>query len=225
MNRYKKTKGIGVRIVAVVLGVSLLLGVLLVRVQPLLESLIQSKAQSITLKIIHTTVNDFLQNNPLAYDELVEIGYNESGGISHVSSQMSKLNRFKSQIAADIQTRFDTYDFGTIALPLGTVTGVSFFVGRGPAFRFRVDMSCTVECTFLNLFDDAGINQTRHQILLQVKATTFGVARFCKTSSEVTTNFVIAETIIVGTVPEYYTSVENSKDVAEDINNYGYDYS
>ena len=51
------------------------------------------------------------------------------------------------------------------------------------------------------------------------------IARFCKTSSKVSTNFVIAETVIVGKVPQYYTNVENSKDVAEDIENYGYDYS
>lgn len=225
MKRNVKSKALWWRLLAILLGVCMLLGVFLVRIQPLLIKLSQSKAESVTLKIIHNQVNLFLENNTLSYDELINIGHDEQGKISHVSSDMVTLNRFKSQIAADIQTCFDTYDFGTIALPLGTVIGGSFFVGRGPSFRFRVDMSCSVECDFQNLFDDAGINQTRHQILLEVKATTFAIARFCKTSSTVTTNFVIAETVIVGNVPEYYTNVEDSGDVKEDINNYGYDYS
>ena len=225
MKQYAKSKGFWWRALAVTVGIALLFGTFLVRVQPLLVNLSQSKAESVTLKIIHNTVNEFLGNHQLSYDDVIKIGYDETGSISYVSSDMVKLNRFKSQIAADIQTCFDTYDFGTIAIPLGTVIGGSFFVGRGPAFRFHVDMSCTVECTFQNVFDDAGINQTRHQILLEVKATTFAIARFCKTTSTVTTNFVIAETVIVGKVPEYYTNVEESQNVKEDINNYGYDYS
>ncbi len=225
MKQYKNHNRLWWRFVAIAVGIAMLLGTFLVRVQPLLINLSQSKAESVTLKVIHNTVNEFLGNHQLAYDELIQIGYDETGNISYVSSDMVKLNRFKSQIAADIQTGFDTYDFGTIALPVGTVIGGSMLVGRGPSFRFRVDMSCNVECTFQNVFDDAGINQTRHQILLEVKATTFAIARFCKTSSEVSTNFVIAETVIVGGVPEYYTNVEGSKNVTEDINNYGYDYS
>ncbi len=225
MKQYAKSKGFWWRALAVTVGIALLFGTFLVRVQPLLVNLSESKAESVTLKIIHNTVNEFLGNHQLSYDDVIKIGYDETGSISYVSSDMVKLNRFKSQIAADIQTGFDCYDFGTIALPVGTVIGGSMLVGRGPSFRFRVDMSCNVECSFQNLFDDAGINQTRHQILLEVKATTFAIARFCKTSSEVSTNFVIAETVIVGKVPEYYTNVEESQNVKEDINNYGYDYS
>ncbi len=210
---------------AVTVGMCLLLGTFLVRIHPLLVTLSESKAESVTLKIIHNTVNEFLLQHQVDYDDVIQIGYDETGSISYVSSDMAKLNRFKSQIAADVQTAFDTYDFGTIALPVGTIIGGSMLVGRGPPLRFRVDMSCNVECTFQNVFDDAGINQTRHQILLEVKASTFAIARFCKTTSQVSTNFVIAETVVVGKVPEYYTNVEDSENVKEDINNYGYDYS
>ncbi len=225
MKQYRNHNRLWWRVVAVMVGVALLLGTFLVRIHPLLVNLSQSKAESVTLKMIHNTVNEFLGNHHLAYDDVINIGYDETGSIAYVSSDMVKLNRFKSQIAADIQTGFDTYDFGTIALPVGTIIGGSMLVGRGPSLRFRVDMSCNVECSFQNVFDDAGINQTRHQILLEVKATTFAIARFCKTSSQVSTNFVISETVIVGKVPEYYTNVEESDNVKEDINNYGYDYS
>lgn len=225
MKRYQKQNRLWWRFLAVTVGISLLLGTFLVRIHPLLVNLSESKAESVTLKMIHNTVNKFLEHHHLAYDDVIQIGYDETGGITYVSSDMVKLNRFKSQIAADVQTAFDTYDFGTIALPVGTIIGGSMLVGRGPALRFRVEMSCNVECSFQNVFDDAGINQTRHQILLEVTATTFAIARFCKTSSEVSTNFVIAETVIVGKVPQYFTNVEDSNSVQEDIENYGYDYS
>lgn len=211
------------RLITVGVGLALLLGLFLARIQPLLARLSESKAESVTLKIIHEHVNDFLKTQDVSYDSLVKIGYHDQGSIAYVGTDMVKLNRFKSQIASNIQECFDTYDFGTIALPIGTVMGGNYFVGRGPSLRFHVDMSCTVECSFENVFDDAGINQTRHQIMLNVKVTTFAIARFCKTSSTVTTNFMIAETVIVGTVPEYYTQVEDSEDILEDLNNYGID--
>jgi len=193
------------------------------RVEPLLQRLAQNKAESTTLKIIHDQVGAWLASEDVAYDSLVEFGYNDQGEIVSVGTDMVKLNTLKSHIGSRIQQSFDQHDFGSISLPLGTLLGGDLLIGRGPALRFRVAMSCSVECTFTNVFDDAGINQTRHQIMLEVTGTTMAVADWCKTSSRVTTNFIIAETILVGKVPEYFTSVDHSADAVQDINDYGYD--
>ena len=204
-------------------GVLTVIGLLAGRMHPLVKRLAESKAESVTLKIINDRVAELLANEDVSYESLVNIGYNAQGEITYIGADMVKLNGFKSRISSKIQESFDSYDFGTINVPLGTLMGGDYFIGRGPSFRFRVDMSCSVACSFTNVFDDAGINQTRHQILLEVTGTTFAIAPWCKTSSSVTTNFIIAETVIVGLVPEYYTRVERSEDAAQDINDYGYD--
>jgi sporulation protein YunB len=193
------------------------------QVQPLLKRLAESKAESITLKIINDRVGQLVEEEAVTYESLVHIGYNTNGQIAYVGTDMVKLNSFKSHISSKIQECFDTYDFGTIDIPMGTVVGGDYFVGRGPVIPFKVEMSCLVECSFSNVFDDAGINQTRHQIMLQVTGTTFAVASWCRTTSTVTTNFMIAETVIVGDVPEYYTNVDSGKDALQNINDYGYD--
>lgn len=209
----------------IIISVLVLAGVFGSRMQPLLKRLAESKAESVTLKIINDRVAELIANEEVSYDSLVDIGYNDNNEILYVGADMAKLNAFKAHISSKIQESFDNYDFGSIALPVGTLIGGDYFIGRGPNLHFKVDMSCSVECSFSNVFDDAGINQTRHQIMLQVKGTTFAIAPWCKTSSTVTTNFMIAETVIVGTVPEYYTNVDHSPDVLDDINNYGMDPS
>ena len=204
-------------------GLLLLMGYLSYRVHPLLVRLAESRAESITLKIINDRVSEFIAEEDIAYEKLVTMGYNGNGVVAYLGTDMAKLNTFKAHISSKIQESFDRYDFGTIGLPLGTVLGGDFLVGQGPCLYFPIDLSCSVACTFSHAFDDAGINQTRHQILLTVTGNTFAVAPWYRASSRVTTNFVIAETIIVGQVPEYFTNVEHSEDALQDINDYGYD--
>ncbi len=209
--------------VMMLLGGLLLLGFLSCRIHPLLVRLAESKAQSVTLKIINDRVSEFMAQEDVSYENLVTIGYNKDGVITYVGTDMVKLNTFKAHISSKIQDSFDHHDFGAIGLPLGTIVGGDFFMGQGPVLRFPVDLSCSVSCTFTHKFDDAGINQTRHQIMLTVTGTTFAVASWYRASSRVTTDFVIAETIVVGQVPQYFTSVDHSEDAVQDINDYGYD--
>ncbi len=207
------------------LGILVIAGVLLVRVQPLIVRLSQNKAESVTLKIINDQVNQLLSEQAITYDRLVDIGYTDRGEIAYVATDIVKLNGLKARISSMIQESFDAYDFGWLSLPIGTIVGGDYFAGRGPSVRFPLELSCSAESTFSNVFDDAGINQTRHQIMLHVTGTTLSIAPWCKTAITVTTDFMIAETVIVGTVPEYYTNVEQSEDLVEDLNNYGFDPS
>lgn len=190
------------------------------RMRPLLQHLAESKAESVTLKIINDRVTELISEEQLSYDNLVTIGYNERGEIVTIGADMVKLNAFKARIGSKIQESFDETDFGTISLPIGTIIGGDYLIGRGPALAFKIDLSCSVNCSIIDLFDDAGINQTRHQIMLEVTGNTFAVAPWCEASRSVTTNFLIAETVIVGTVPSYYTRVDRSEDPLEDINNF-----
>lgn len=207
----------------VLTGLLVLLLVLADRIHPLLVRLAESKAQSVTLKIINDQVSEFIAQEDVSYENLVTFGYNQDGVMTYVGTDMVKLNTFKAHISSKIQDSFDHHNFGSIGLPLGTILGGDFFVGQGPVLRFPIDLSCSVSCTFSHKFDDAGINQTRHQIMLTVTGTTFAVASWYRASSRVTTDFVIAETIIVGQVPQYFTSVDHSEDAVQDINDYGYD--
>lgn len=204
-------------------GILVLTGLLAERIHPLLVRLAESKAQSATLKIINDQVSMFMAQEDLAYEQLVSIGYNTNGSVAYVAADMVQLNTFKAHISSRIQDSFDQHDFGSIGLPLGTVLGGDFFVGQGPCLYFPIDMSCSVACSFSHVFDDAGINQTRHQIMLTVTGTTFAVASWYRATGRVTADFVIAETVIVGQVPEYFTSVDHSEDAVQDINDYGYD--
>ena len=70
----------------------------------------------------------------------------------------------------------------------------------------------TVKTRIINQFDEAGINQTRHRIQLQVTVDMLSVLPGYRISSEAQTTVVLAETIIVGLVPDAYTEVYGGTD-------------
>ena len=58
---------------------------------------------------------------------------------------------------------------------------------------------------FRNQFETAGINQTRHQIILQIDVTISILLPGFTTATNVSSAVTVAETVIVGSVPESYT--------------------
>ena len=67
-----------------------------------------------------------------------------------------------------------------------------------------------------NAFSAAGINQTRHQILLSVDVYTSILRPGFTASTKVSNEIAVAETVIVGSVPETYTYFSTTPDELED---------
>lgn len=207
--------------IIIFIGVIVVLFSLDNKLKPLLQMLSESRSKSIATKIINQTVTKELETMGITYDSLVDIKRDQNGTVTSLNMDMVKLNQFKSNISSAVQDAINECDTQKISLPLGTIIGGDYFVGRGPAIKFNLELSASVVSDIESAFDSAGINQTRHQIILNITASTYAVIPWYKNANTVTTNFVIAETVIVGLVPDYYTNVENSEDVEGDINDYG----
>ena len=72
---------------------------------------------------------------------------------------------------------------------------------------------------FENTFTAAGINQTKHQIRLVVDVSVSILLPGFTTGTRVRNSFTVAETVIVGTVPESYTYFQ-SNDIGETAEEY-----
>ena len=74
----------------------------------------------------------------------------------------------------------------------------------------------TATAKFRDKFTAAGINQTKHQILLDVDVYVTillpGITTYTKVSNEIS----VAETVIVGSVPQTYTYFSTTEDKIED---------
>ena len=81
-------------------------------------------------------------------------------------------------------------------------------MGRGPDVPVQIIVLTSSRVEFNNSIVTAGINQTKHQINLEVIVDIDILIPWESQSAEVVTEVMIADTIIVGKVPETYLNME-----------------
>lgn len=149
------------------------------------------------------------------YDEVVKINKDQLERISSIRVDVGKLNRIFSKVTLDIQEQLSTLGDEKIEIPIGALMGNSIFSAKGPSISIKIIPAGSVETDFKSEFTSAGINQTKHRIYLLVK-TKIGIAvPFADNTTEVITNIPIAETVIIGDVPQYYINFEGTEKILE----------
>ena len=96
----------------------------------------------------------------------------KAAGLAALESNMAAFNRLRSQIAGEILRRLSEVSTSELSIPVGTLTGSTLLAGRGPCIRVRMQAVGSADASLRNAFSAAGINQTRHQILLHVDVYT-----------------------------------------------------
>lgn len=171
-------------------------------------------------RLVTEAVNDAINNGEIQYDDLITFQKDANGRITAFQSNMASFNRLQADITGDILQRMSGVSDTELAIPLGTLTGSALLAGRGP--RFKVKMQTVGSCSahFENAFDHAGINQTTHSILLYVDVSVTILLPGFSTYTKVSNAFSVAETVIVGDVPDTYTYFDSGNDLMEDAYEY-----
>ena len=190
----------------VLLTMLLVMTVLLLRhLKPLISSLATTRVSNTVNHIVVDAVNDAIASGEIDYHALVSFQKDDSGHVTALQSDMAEANRLQTAICDDILQRLSEVSTDDLYIPLGTLTGSALLAGRGPALCVRMQTVGSSSASFRNEFTSAGINQTRHQILLDVDVYMSillpGFATYTRVSNEIS----VAETVIVGSVPESYT--------------------
>lgn len=133
---------------------------------------------------------------------------------------MAEFNRLQAAITQDILTRLGETADTNLSIPLGTLTGTPLLAGRGPRFTVRMETVGSCSAHFENQFDQAGINQTTHRILLNVDVSVSILLPGFKTYASFSHAFDLAETVIVGAVPDTYTYFDSGNSSEEDAYEY-----
>ena len=162
------------------------------QLRPAVTAAARSQADLYATQAIQEAVYRQVEQLELDYGDLVRLTYSDQGTVT--SSVIESILEFSSQ---------------RVVLPAGSLTGNPFLSGRGPEVEIRLIPAGFVQTRLKNVFDEAGINQTRHQILLNVKLEIQAVLPGYAIADQVDTDVCLAETVIVGLVPGAYTWVSD----------------
>jgi len=175
------------------------------QMRPMLASLATTKVSNTVTRIVSEAVYEAIENGDIQYDGLVSFEKDTDGKITAVRSNMAAFNHLQSEILDTVLTRIDQVSARELSIPIGSLTGSSLLAGRGPRITVRMESVGSSEANFRNDFVSAGINQTKHQIILTVDVYVSILLPGFTTATKVQNSFIVAETVIVGAVPDSYT--------------------
>lgn len=184
--------------------------------RPIIVSLATARVSNAVNRIVVDAVRDAIDSGQVNYDVLIHLEKDETGRVAALESNMAAFNRLRSQIADEILRRLSEVSTSELSIPVGTLTGSTLLAGRGPCVRVRMQAVGSADASLRNAFSAAGINQTRHQILLSVDVYTSILLPGFTASTKVSNEIAVAETVIVGSVPETYTYFSTTPDELED---------
>ena len=190
------------------------------RVNPILKKMTSVQAAYIANIAIDRAAAEVLSEDDISYSDLVSLHTLSDGTVSSMTANIREMNKFKTDISKAIQNKLLETREREIAIPIGTLTGIDLFSGRGPSVRMKIQLYGNVSANLSSKFEGAGINQTRHQIICDVKVGMSAILPGCSSYTEVENSFTVSETVLLGRVPDSFTNVDTSDEVYDDINNF-----
>ena len=190
----------------VLLAAALIFGLDL-RLRPVVETTAEAKVTNAVTRLLDSAVTAEIQDRAITYSDLITVEKDESGRITALTSNMAALNDLRTSILSDAVAAVDEIDTQSLAIPVGNLTGINFLSGRGFDLPVEVMTVGSAHAVFQSQFTDAGINQTRHQILLEVTVSVDILLPGGDLPAEITAQVPVAETVIVGSVPDTYVEL------------------
>lgn len=170
----------------------------------MVETVAKSQATNLISVTVSQVVEQCMSQQGLSYDDLMEMHQQEESGPITVTGRTTVIQQLRNDITQTLVEQLENLDSGQLGVPLGNLTGWMLFSGLGPKLRVTIDSVGDVVTQVYNQFDSAGINQTHHQVLMDVSVTVHLFIPGEITSVTVDTTVCLAETIFLGSVPNSY---------------------
>lgn len=186
------------------------------KVFPVLDELAMSALDGEVVTRTNDVVAEYITKYNLKYSDIITASGDESGKIKSLSVNYAEFNMFKSDLTIKLQESMNELTSVYAELPLGSLLPLDMFSGYGIPIRAKVVTTDSVLLDFEDKFESAGINQTRHLIYLRITVPIIVAFSHYMDKADIITEVPIAETVIVGDVPEAYVNFADKTGAAEE---------
>lgn len=169
-----------------------------------IRGLAQTQVINSTSDLINDAIDRQIETGNIQYDRIVYFEKDLDGRITALKTNMSEVNRLKTDILNIINDEILAMDTTDIGIPMGNLFLPEFLSGRGPAIPVHILSIRNSDAGFESFFTEAGINQTLQQLTMEVSVDVSILVLGKTESFTVTSQVVVAETIIVGQVPDTF---------------------
>lgn len=190
----------------IILLLIVIAGIVLFRVRfnDAIRDLAQTQVTNTTSDLINDAIDRQIEDGTIQYDRMVYFEKDLDGRITALKTNMSEVNRLKTNILNLINDEILALSTDDLGVPLGNLFLPEFLSGRGPEIPVQILSIRNSDASFSSDFTQAGINQTLQQINMQVSVDVTVLVLGQTDSFTVSSQVIVAETIIVGDVPDTY---------------------
>jgi sporulation protein YunB len=174
--------------------------------KPIALTVAEARVRAIASDAVNNAVRTAVQG--VGYDDLITVVKDAQGRVSMLQANSVRMNQLAADTSLTAQHFISQIDMRTVSIPLGSIFGNPVLAGRGPSIPVRIMPTGSVTSSFQTNFTSAGINQTRHEVYLQLTATMRIAIPNGARDMEVEVVVPVAESVIVGDVPDTYVDTQ-----------------
>ena len=198
-------------LVLLIVLLSLSVALLSVNMRPAMTALAIARIRSVAARAMNDAILESM-GDETNYARLIQV-HESSERVYMLQANTHKMNILAADCAEAAQERIAQMGDQGISIPIGTITGISFLAGKGPSLKVTFSPAGSVQSEFNSEFVSSGINQTLYRVNLLLTASVRLVMPGVSETTSVRAEAAIAESIIVGDVPEVYTNVASEEDM------------
>ena len=189
------------------------------RLKPVVINAARSRARLFASDVISRSVDAAVAESTGSF---INVIYGEDG-ISAIETNVTGISRLRADSILNIRGEISDIDRMTLDIPLGNLAGGMLLTGRGFPVRIKLVPIGDVSGEIYSEFSETGINQTLHRIYLRVRVSMNMIVASDTVRLELADDILVAETVIVGRVPDAYTAInrfEIDENEENDLNDY-----
>ncbi len=174
------------------------------KIRPTVMTTLITHSRTLTLTNLNSAVQTTLDELP---ENFVTVSRNDFGQVTAIETNAFLVNLFQVNVSERLNSAVS--NIGEEKIPIGSLSGLVLLNGKGFGIPFRISPLNSVSTEIKSEFTSAGVNQTRHRIVLKVNANVKAIIPTYEINSTVTADYIICETVIVGVTPDFF--LQNSK--------------
>lgn len=170
----------------------------------IIRDLAETQVRNSTSDLTNDAIAKQIASGNISYDRIVYFEKDLNGRITALKTNISEVNRLKTDILNIINDEILALDSSDIGIPIGSIFLPELFSGKGVVIPVHILAIRNADANFVSHFSEAGINQTLHQVMMEVGIDVSVLILGKTTSFSMQSEVVVAETVIVGEVPQTY---------------------
>lgn len=194
----------------VVLGIAFCLFLFLLfiiehNLKPTIREIAEAKARWIATEAVNKAVKHKIADS-VNYHDLIAVQKDSDGRIVLMQPNIVRINQLASDTTLAINDALKDLSDEKFSIPLGQVLGSQLLANYGPHIKVSIYPVGTVNAAVSDHFEEAGINQTRHRLYLNIQSQVRVVVPLITSQVKVSAQVPVTDTIIVGQVPDAYVN-------------------